>query len=82
MMLRRDICVVEFKKVTNNAMRAMICTLRSDIVPPTRGLGHPMPPGLVTVWCLDKNDWRSFYINTVRNVRVMELRNLPSRRVV
>jgi hypothetical protein len=80
-MLRQNICVVEFRKVTNDAMRAMICTLRPDIIPPTKGMPHPLPPGLVPVWCLDKADWRSFYINTVRNVRVMELRGLPARRI-
>jgi hypothetical protein len=75
-MLRQNICVVEFNKVTNNTMRAMICTLRPDITPPTKGMPHPLPAGLIPVWCLDKSNWRSFYIHTVRNVRVMELRNL------
>ena len=79
-MLRQNICVVEFQKVTNSSLRAMICTLRPDIIPATKGMPRNLPPGLIPVWCLDKNDWRSFYINTVRNVRAMPLRQLPSLR--
>ena len=76
-MLRRNVCVVEFTKVSNGAQRNMICTLRKDIVPPLKGTGGPPSPEVIPVWCLDKNGWRSFRVDSVRNVRVMNLRNLP-----
>lgn len=80
-MLRQNICVVEFTKVSNGAQRNMICTLRSDIVPPIKGTGGLSSPDVIPVWCLDKNGWRSFRVDTVRRVTIMELRNLPGLRI-
>lgn len=71
-MLRENICVVEFTK-TNGDMRSMPCTLRADMLPPTKGLGKPSTANM-TVWCVDKGAWRSFKLENVKSVRVLEQR--------
>lgn len=47
--------------------RKMRCTLQGkDVIPQ-----NPIKPGIITVWDLDKSEWRSFYhtsiIKLVRN---------------
>lgn len=66
-------CVVKFTKV-NGEVREMPCTLREDIVPkyerktPAKDATGKQQNTL-SVWCLDKNEWRSFRVD-----RVLELR--------
>ena len=70
-------CVVEFTKV-NGETRSMPCTLNPHIVPPEPKV---LAEGEVTkvkkenldvmnVWCLDKNEWRSFRIANVISAKV------------
>jgi hypothetical protein len=74
-------CVVEFTKV-NGEVRTMPCTLDPQIVPPA-----PEPkvlaegevlkikkhnPDVMSVWCLDKKEWRSFRIANVISAKVKE----------
>lgn len=59
--LRSSICTLFFYKITNGAYRKMVCTL----------VGHePVPsiynrPGVIVVWDLEANNWRSFYPNRI-----------------
>ena len=80
-LLRSGECVVEFKKV-NGEVRTMPCTLDPLLVPPA-----PEPkvlaegqvakvkkenPDVMSVWCLDKKEWRSFRIANVISAKVKD----------
>jgi hypothetical protein len=59
--LKKSICTLFFYKATNGAFRRMVCTLKGY---------EPVPskfnkPGIVVVWDLDHNNWRSFYPDRV-----------------
>lgn len=75
--LKQGICEVTFTKV-NGELRTMPCTLDSKIVPPA-----PEPkllaegevprvkksnPDNMSVWCTDKNEWRSFKLANVTEI--------------
>jgi hypothetical protein len=66
-------CVVEFTKV-NGEVRSMPCTLKTELIPPApvKVLAEgEVPkvkkenPEIMSVWCLDKREWRSFRIVNV-----------------
>jgi hypothetical protein len=66
-------CVVEFTKI-NGEIRSMPCTLKAEIIPPApvKVLAEgEVPkvkkenPEVMSVWCLDKKEWRSFRIANV-----------------
>jgi hypothetical protein len=66
-------CVVEFTKV-NGEVRTMPCTLNELLIPPapikvlTEGEIPKVKkenPEVMSVWCLDKKEWRSFRIANV-----------------
>jgi hypothetical protein len=66
-------CVVEFTKV-NGEVRTMPCTLKADLIPPAPvkvlAEGEILKvkkenPEVMSVWCLDKKEWRSFRIANV-----------------
>jgi len=71
-------CLVEFTKV-DGTVRTMPCTLKAELLPP-----QPEPkilaegevpkikkenPDVVSVWCTDKKEWRSFRIANVISVK-------------
>ena len=72
-MLHHGVCDVTFTKV-NGETRTMPCTLDSALLPP-----QPLKefhetrlykPETLSVWCLDKMEWRSFRVaNVTRIVR-------------
>ena len=72
-------CVVEFTKV-DGTVRSMPCTLNEALLPPApvhvtntdNPIDFPAPkkekkvnPEVISVWCLDKKEWRSFRIANV-----------------
>ena len=65
-------CVVKFTKV-NGEVREMPCTLREDIIPKvepkTERLKKPNE-SVLSVWCLDKQEWRSFRVDSVLELRL------------
>ena len=68
--LNKGVCSIEFYKRTSRPsgeFRRMRCTLKDKKVVPQ----NPLNPGIITVWDLDKGDWRSFYhtriIKLIRN---------------
>ena len=76
-LLRHGVYEVTFTKV-NGELRTMPCTLDSKIVPPA-----PEPkllaegeqprvkksnPDNMSVWCTDKNEWRSFKLANVTQI--------------
>lgn len=68
-------CEVTFTKV-DGTVRTMPCTLRQDQLPAkpltenakTRKVTH----NAISVWCLDKKEWRSFRTENVTSIRVLE----------
>lgn len=66
-------CVVKFTKVTGE-VREMPCTLREDLIPKqeVKENAKPKKPNdaVVSVWCLDKQAWRSFRVDSVQELRV------------
>jgi len=65
-------CTVKFTKV-NGEVREMPCTLREDIVPKyEHKTERPKQPNesVLSVWCLDKQAWRSFRVDSVQEVRI------------
>lgn len=79
--LRDNVCEVTFTKV-NGEKRVMPCTLKTSIVPPTpepKNLAEgEVPkvkksnPDTMSVWCLDKKEWRSFRVANVTEIKVIE----------
>ena len=65
-------CVVKFTKV-NGEVREMPCTLREDIIPkvePKTERSKQPNDKVLSVWCLDKNEWRSFRVDSVLELRL------------
>lgn len=70
-LLKRD-CTVTFTKV-DGSVRDMPCTLRSEVLPPSdvtesHQRRRSYNPEVLSVWCLDKKEWRSFRVMNVTKV--------------
>ena len=69
--LQHNKCVIKFTKV-NGEVREMPCTLREDIVPkvePKTERSKQPNDKVLSVWCLDKQEWRSFRVDSVLELR-------------
>jgi len=71
-------CEVTFTKV-NGELRTMPCTLQESAIPvkPVDLASKSSEKRLRTldvlsVWCLDKQEWRSFKVANVREIRVVD----------
>lgn len=66
--------VVEFTKV-DGSVRTMPCTLHPDLLPQvvvTEGKKKKEPkPEVMSVFCTDKQEWRSFRVDNVISVRAL-----------
>ena len=68
-------CEVTFTKV-DGTTRVMPCTLRADQLPAkpltenskSRTINH----NSISVWCLDKREWRAFRTENVTCIKVLE----------
>ena len=65
-MLEDGVVTVTFTKI-NGETRVMPCTLHEAIVPPVEPkvlvegqAPRKRDPNVISVWCLDKQEWRSF----------------------
>ena len=76
-LLHKGECLVEFTKV-NGEIRTMPCTLKADLIPPApvvegKVVKEKKPnPNVLSVWCLDKKEWRSFRIANVISAKVKD----------
>ena len=70
-LLYNGICEITFTKV-NGELRTMPCTLDSSLLPP-----QPLKefhetrlykPETLSVWCVDKSEWRSFRVANVTRI--------------
>lgn len=70
-------CIVEFTKV-NGEIRTMPCTLKAELVPPAPVVEgketktKKQNPDVMSVWCLDKKEWRSFRIANVISAKAKD----------
>ena len=67
-------CEVTFTKV-DGSERVMPCTLRDDAMPARAVTEHHQTrvykPELLTVWCLDKAEWRAFKVMNVTSAKLL-----------
>lgn len=72
--LREHDCEVTFTKV-DGTIRTMPCTLRPAALPAqdSSKVTEAKEPNYknISVWCLDKKEWRSFRVANVKEVRVI-----------
>lgn len=70
-MLRNGVCEVTFTKV-NGELRTMPCTLDPMLLPPQPLKEYHetrvFKPETLSVWCLDKMEWRSFRVANVQRI--------------
>jgi hypothetical protein len=70
-LLHQHNCEVTFRKV-DGEIRVMSCTLRAEELPPRVVVENAKTkaptPGVISVWALDKKEWRSFRTNNVISV--------------
>ena len=72
--LKTNVCEVTFTKV-NGEVRTMPCTLKEDIVPayerktPVKE-ATDKEKATFSVWCTDKQAWRSFRVDSVTEVKI------------
>lgn len=70
-------CIIEFTKV-NGEVRTMHCTLKTEMIPSVPVVEgkivkeKKLNPDVMSVWCLDKKEWRSFRITNVISAKVKE----------
>jgi hypothetical protein len=73
-LLHEHVCEVTFTKL-NGETRTMPCTLKSDAMPQPAVNEHHQTrvykPETLSVWCVDKGEWRSFRVANVTEVRVV-----------
>jgi hypothetical protein len=68
-------CEITFTKV-DGSVRTMPCTLRTEAMPQRvvteeHQTTKLYKPETLSVWCLDKSEWRSFKVANVQRVRVL-----------
>lgn len=63
---------ITFTKV-DGTERTMPCTLRTEAMPQREVDEHhktrPYNPEVLSVWCLDKDEWRSFKVMNVTSIK-------------
>ena len=66
-LLEKHICTVEFDRVTKPYGKRIIrCSTSPNFVPRLKGFGNYN--GLIKVWEVEENRWKSFYASTVNRV--------------
>jgi hypothetical protein len=72
-LLRDNECQVTFTKV-DGTVRSMPCTLKESRLPAkpvTESTKKKSNPDLISVFCTDKNEWRSFRVANVTNIEIL-----------
>ena len=74
-LLTENQCVVTFTKVDGET-REMPCTLRPDLLPAVvvvegaEKKERKRNDSVLSVWCTDKESWRSFRVDSVQSIEV------------
>jgi hypothetical protein len=69
--LKESVVFVTFDK-KDGTERIMKCTLKDDVLPPfeTTWSNKKVCLSCLSVWDLDKSEWRSFRLDSVKNVSI------------
>ena len=73
-LLKSNICFVTFEKV-DGTLREMKCTLMENAIETYERVTDrtkPVNDSVLSVWDVDKNSWRSFRIDSVKSVEVLD----------
>lgn len=66
-LLHNNTCLVTFKK-KDDTERRMLCTLQPNVVPSVKGTGVKKTEDVISVFDVEKEDWRSFRVDSVISV--------------
>ena len=70
--LHKGVFEITFTKV-DGSVRSMPCTLKTDAMPAPAIKEHHQTraykPETLSVWCVDKSEWRSFRVMNVTSVK-------------
>ena len=72
-LLQNNLVEITFTKV-NGELRTMPCTLVAGQLPTAKiseGKERKRTNESISVWCTDKNEWRSFRVDNVTNVSIL-----------
>jgi len=69
--ISKNIVEVTFVK-KNGEIRNMLCTLLPMFLPETGNGVRELPKNLLTVFDLEKNDWRTINLNTLKGIKIVE----------
>ena len=74
--LKNHECTVTFTKV-NGETRVMPCTLKEGVIPTPPAevaskstIKRHENQNVVSVWCIDKKEWRSFRVDNVLDLQI------------
>jgi len=73
-LLQENVCAVTFAKV-DGEVRIMPCTLSPAVLPRIEkgpAVERPQNAEVMSVWCTDKEGWRSFRVANVHSIRVLD----------
>lgn len=68
-LLKEGVVTVKFTK-KDGSLRTMRCTLNNKQIPSSKhpkGTGKAPGPGILPVYDVEKNDWRSFRLDSVQS---------------
>tara|TARA_Y100001936_G_scaffold252162_1_gene310778 strand:+ start:3734 stop:3967 length:234 start_codon:yes stop_codon:yes gene_type:complete len=70
--LKNNVMKINFTKL-NGETRIMNCTLHESVLPESTGKSERKEnPDVLSVWDIDKNAWRSFRLDSVNEMKVIE----------
>lgn len=73
--LQKGICQVRFKKVKDNSIRTILCTLLKGTIPARFEktvdsiYTSPVDPDIVAIWDIEEGKWKSFKLSRVIEFR-------------
>jgi len=72
--LKKNVMRITFTKL-NGDERVMLCTLHDSILPeqPISEIKKKVNPDTLSVWDLDNNGWRSFRLDSIKEMKVVEV---------
>ncbi len=68
--LKAGECIVTYEKIDTGELREMHCTLNPTLIPNNYDLNQSDTSNEMVVWCIDRDAWRSFRVNTMKEWRV------------
>jgi hypothetical protein len=68
--LKEGTCFVSYQKVDTGEVRDMECTLKPELIPNHPDVNQNADSDQILVWALDRNDWRSFFSDTLKDWKV------------